>query len=97
MATLAAGGGGEYGSGWATQMRIRNENGSFGGWQTFQSDVSWQLSDGPGVKEVFVEITNGSTTYAISDTIVSTAEATDLIFADGFESGNSSAWSATVP
>ena len=86
-----------YGEGWATQMRIRNENGAFGAWQAFSSNVSWQLSDGPGTKQVYVEITNGSTTYAVSDTIQSTAAGTGYIFADGFESGNTSSWSNAVP
>jgi len=83
-----------YGTGWASEMRIRNENGSFGAWEPFAADVAWQLNGGPGTREVFVEISNGSTVYGASDTIESTAEATDLIFEDGFESGNTSAWSS---
>lgn len=85
-----------YGTGWATEMRIRNENGSFGAWQSFSADVAWQLSDGPGTKEVFMEIRNGGTVYGASDTIESTAAATDLIFEDGFESGGTSDWDGVV-
>ncbi len=85
-----------YGTGWATEMRIRNENGAFGTWQAFSADVAWQLSDGPGAKEVFMEIRNGGTVYGASDTIESTAAATDLIFEDGFESGGTSGWDGTV-
>ncbi|MEN8163298.1 MAG: hypothetical protein ABFS37_04150, partial [Acidobacteriota bacterium] len=62
----------------------------------FSADVAWQLSDGPGTKEVFMEIRNGGTVYGASDTIESTAAATDLIFEDGFESGSTSGWDGTV-
>ncbi len=50
-----------YGSGWAQDMRIRNENGSWTAWQTFSTNVAWQLSTGAGTKEVFVEIRSGAT------------------------------------
>ncbi len=86
-----------YGTGWATQMRIRNDTGTWTAWQPFAADVAWQLPTGPGIREVFVEITNGSTTYAASDTIVSAASGDDMIFGDGFNFGSTSAWSATEP
>ena len=59
-----------YGTGWATQMRIRNEADVFTAWQPFAANVSWELSAGNGTKEVFVELKNssGSTTSA-SDAI----------------------------
>jgi uncharacterized protein YkwD len=61
-----------YGAGWATQMRLRNENGSWGAWLPFSAYVpNWQLSTGSGVKEVLVEIQNGSgTVLGASDTII---------------------------
>lgn len=87
-----------YGSGWATEMRIRNESGTWTDWETFSTDVSWQLSAGAGTKEVFVEIRQGATLRAASDTIISTVSSDpNLIFEDGFESHNTNAWSSAVP
>lgn len=37
-----------YGSGWAQDFRIRNENASWTAWQAFSADVAWRLSAGPG-------------------------------------------------
>lgn len=87
-----------YGSGWAQEMRIRNENGSWTAWQTFSTDVAWLLSTGAGTKEVFVEIRSGATVRSASDTIVSTDDSvSNTIFEDDFESINTNAWSDTVP
>jgi uncharacterized protein YkwD len=86
-----------YGAGWASQMRMRNENGSWGAWLPFSEYVlNWQLSAGSGTKEVFVEIQNGAgTVLGASDTIILEGEippsipappenvsATDGLFAD---------------
>ncbi len=49
-----------YGAGWASQMRFRNENGSWSDWQPYQANVSWQLSGGNGEKTVYAEIRNAS-------------------------------------
>lgn len=87
-----------YGGGWATEMRVRNENGTWTSWQPFASDVEWQVSAGAGTKEVFVEIRQGTTVGASSDTILSTVSSDpNLIFEDDFESHNTDAWSSTVP
>jgi uncharacterized protein YkwD len=86
-----------YGSGWASEMRIRNEGGNWTAWQTFASDVEWQLSAGPGVKQVFVEIRNGGAVRDANDSIVSTAPgASPEIFDDDFEEGHTGNWSSTV-
>lgn len=85
-----------YGGDWATEMRIRNESGTFTAWLPFAANVDWQLTPGPGNREVFVEIRSGATVRSASDTIIST-DAGDLIFEDGFESGNTTAWDATQP
>jgi uncharacterized protein YkwD len=85
-----------YGAGWAAEMRVRNESGSWTTWQAFASEVPWQLSGGPGTKEVFVEIRSGATVRGASDTILSTAPGLDEIFSDGFESGDTTRWSASV-
>jgi len=85
-----------YGDGWATEMRIRNENGTFTAWMPFASDVAWQLSSGGGTKTVTAEIRNGATVRSASDDIFLDIPA-DTIFTDGFESGNTSAWFEQVP
>lgn len=87
-----------YGSNWASEMRIRNENGTWTDWQSFATNKAWVLSPGSGTKQVFVETRSGGTVRSASDTIVSTDDtATDEIFGDGFESNSTSAWSDTVP
>lgn len=85
-----------YGTGWASEMRVRNSGGAWTAWQPFAANVAWQLTPGPGVRQVDVEIRSGSTVRTASDTIVSTAP-DDVIFADGFDSGGAGAWSAVVP
>lgn len=60
-----------YGEDWATQMRFRNENGSWSSWETYQTDKSWTLSAGNGTKTVNAEIRNGSgTVRSANDTIM---------------------------
>lgn len=87
-----------YGSGWANELRIRNENGSWTLWQTFSANVAWELSHGAGTKEVFVEIRQGATVRSASDTIVSTdTYDPGPIFSDGFQSGSTTEWSNAVP
>ncbi len=84
-----------YGSGWALDMRLRNEAGTWTPWQPFATNVAWILSPGDGTKTVNVELRNGATVRSASDTIVLTGS--DFIFGDGFETGDTSAWSQTVP
>jgi hypothetical protein len=86
-----------YGSGWADDMRFRNENGSWTDWQPFSANVSWQLSAGAGTKQVFAEIRRGGTVRGASDTIISNdTSVSNTIFEDGFESNSFGAWSASV-
>lgn len=87
-----------YGASWpATQMRLRNEAGAWSAWQPFATNVAWTLSGGDGTKTVNVEIRNAAmTVLAASDTIELTGSG-DLIFGNGFESANTSAWSEVVP
>jgi uncharacterized protein YkwD len=85
-----------YGTGWATEMRVRNSGGAWTAWQPFAANVPWQLTPGPGVRQVDVEIRSGATVRSSSDTILSTAP-DDVIFADGFSSGTTGAWSSVVP
>ena len=39
----------------AVQMRLRNESGSWIGWETFAASRAWTLSSGDGAKTVYVE------------------------------------------
>ncbi len=84
-----------YGTGWAQEMRLRNEAGPWGAWQPFSSNVGWILSGGDGTKTVNVELRNGATVRSASDSILLTGS--DFLFGDGFESADTSAWSLTVP
>lgn len=85
-----------YGTGFAVEMRLRNEAGAFTAWMPFDATVAWQLSAAGGVKTVTAEIRNGATVRSASDTILLLGTA-EVIFEDGFESGNTSAWSNAVP
>jgi len=84
-----------YGSGWAQDMRLRNESGAWSAWQPFAANLPWQLSVGAGTKTVEVEIRNGATVLWATDAIVLTA-AGSLIFKDGFESGDTALWDDVV-
>ena len=83
-----------YGS--FTEMRLRNENGTWSAWQPFATDTAWQLSSGNGTKTVNAEVRSGATVYVSSDTII-LEDTSEILFIDGFESGNTTAWSNTVP
>ncbi len=56
-----------YGS-W-TQMRLKNDAGTWGSWQPFQSSFNWMLDSGEGTHTVTAQVTNGSTTVSTGDTI----------------------------
>ena len=79
-----------------SEMRFRNEAGAWSGWQSFANDTTWQLSSGTGTKTVHAEMRIGSTVYSASDTIHLEDDGSE-IFSDGFESGNATAWSETLP
>jgi uncharacterized protein YkwD len=49
-----------YGTGWASQMRLRNEAEAWTGWQPFAQSLAWTLSAGNGLKEVQVELKNAA-------------------------------------
>lgn len=87
-----------YGAGWASEMRIRNSPGAFGPWEPFSSNRAWQLTAGGGLKTVIAEIRNfaGGTVRTASDTIL-LDQPLNVVFADGFEAGNTSSWSDVVP
>jgi len=65
-----------YGSGWAVEMRFRNEDGAWSSWMPYAADVNWTLSPGNGVKTVNAELRNGATVLSASDEIVLDAPVT---------------------
>ena len=62
-----------YGSGDWDEMRLRNDDGDWGAWRTFQSRLDWQLRPVVGERAVWVEMRRGTATTVSSDTIRLTA------------------------
>ncbi len=58
-----------YGSGVFQQMRLKNENGAFTGWQPFQANLPWTLSGCNGSKSITAELKNTTSTVTSTDTI----------------------------
>jgi uncharacterized protein YkwD len=58
-----------YGSGVFQQMRLKNENGAFTGWQPFQANLPWTLSGCNGTKSVTAELKNTTSTVTSTDSI----------------------------
>jgi len=72
-----------YGS-WQ-QMRLRNDDGSWGEWQQFQQEIPWSLSNVSGSRRVDVELKDSTTTVTSSDTIVLAASAPEATPTPVFE------------
>jgi uncharacterized protein YkwD len=51
------------------QMRLKNDNGSWGAWQTFQNSLTWTMANGVGLHTVTAELKNNSTVVTSSDAI----------------------------
>ncbi|HEX7879317.1 MAG TPA: CAP domain-containing protein [Candidatus Eisenbacteria bacterium] len=65
-----------YGTGWATQMRFRNESGTWSAWLPYTENTTWVLSAGNGTKTVNCEIKNATgSVQANSDQIQLNASA----------------------
>lgn len=59
-----------YGQGWASQMRFRNEGGTWSAWMPYQSTKAWTLSSDNGTPAVvYAQIRQGSTILESSDSI----------------------------
>ncbi len=43
------------------QMRLKNDNGTWSDWQTFQNNVTWTIANGVGTHTVTAELKTGST------------------------------------
>ncbi len=61
-----------YGSGTWTEMRLRNNSDTWGGWRSFQSELAWELPKVGGEHTVWVEMRNATQTATSSDSIYST-------------------------
>ncbi len=72
-----------YGAGWATEMRFRNEDGTWSAWQPYAANVNWTLSNGNGLKTVNAEIRDGGgEVRSASDTIMLNSPIVEPIFGD---------------
>jgi uncharacterized protein YkwD len=58
-----------YGQGTWSEMRLRNDDGSWTDWMLFQSNLNWALDGAGGDRTVWVELRNGGQTTLSSDTI----------------------------
>jgi uncharacterized protein YkwD len=58
-----------YGHGTFDEMRLRNDDGAWGDWQSFQSRLNWELGCGAGAHTVSVEMRNAVQTTSSSDSI----------------------------
>jgi hypothetical protein len=78
-----------YGSGWATEMRLRNDSGTWSAWQPFAAEIIWPLPAENGDHSVSVQLRNsGGTIREAQDTICLEApvDPTDkLLLRDSFE------------
>jgi len=58
-----------YGQGWASEMRFKNEDGTWSDWEPYNANKTWTLSCGTGSKTVHVQLRNGGQVKETSDTI----------------------------
>lgn len=60
------------------EMRIRNDNGTWTAWMPFNNNLAWTLDWVQGARTVNVEVRNGGSVRAVSDTIQLTTSANSL-------------------
>ncbi len=59
-----------HGAGWATSMQVSEDPGFAGAaWQAFSTTLAWRLSEGAGLKQVYVRLRSGAETADASDWI----------------------------
>lgn len=58
-----------YGAGDWEEMRLRNDDGAWTGWQPFQSELSWTLPAARGEHTVWAELRDGDRSALTSDSI----------------------------
>lgn len=61
-----------------TEMRLRNDSGTWSAWQAFAADKAWTLDWTGGTRTVTVEVRKGSTVRQASDTIDLTTSGNSL-------------------
>jgi|GEM_PF-1632777 len=59
-----------YGTDWAQEMRLRNDQETFGDWRPFQNRLSWTLPETRELHSVTVELRNGDEVRTATDDIV---------------------------
>lgn len=76
-----------YGSGWASQYRLSNDNQNWTPWQPFNANVLWALSGAAGgTATVYGQIRNSSgTVRSAQDSVRLSVTCGDQIFANGFQ------------
>ncbi len=75
---------------------LRNDDGAWTSLLTFAETQVWSLSNGPGIKQVSVKLhSSASGECETHDTILSTT-GQDIVLNDGFEQGDTGAWSLAV-
>jgi subtilisin family serine protease/uncharacterized protein YkwD len=68
-----------YGAGTWSQMRLRNNAGSWTDWQPFQTASNWSLPCSAGEHTVWAELSSGGSPYLTSDTILLTRSFTPTL------------------
>jgi len=79
------------------EMRFGNTGDPWSAWEPYGTSKSWALPSGDGTKSVWVQFRNnvGMISVQASDSIVLELFVPD-VFSDGFESGDTTAWSSVV-
>lgn len=86
-----------YGPATALEMRFSNDGASWSAWQPFAHQAVWSLAAGDGLRTVFSEVRNATTTYRACDRIWRTGAGGSEVFVDSFDCDGTGAWSPTQP
>lgn len=78
------------------QMRLRNDEDSWGEWQTFQQELSWSLSNIAGERRVEVEVSDSTTQVSASDTILLSTDVTPTPLPIATVAANASIYLPTI-
>jgi len=79
------------------EMRFGNTGDPWSAWEPYGTSKSWVLPSGDGTKSVWAQFRNnvGMISVQASDSIVLDTFVPD-VFSDGFESGDTTAWSSAI-
>lgn len=86
-----------YGPASALEMRFSNDGATWSAWQPFAHQAVWPLAAGDGLRTVFSEVRNATTTYRACDRIWRTGAGGSEVFVDSFDCDGTGAWSPTQP